>query len=213
MKKEEKALTILSIDKYGAETDLILKEMTEILTNVRESIRNSFVNYIHTLCSFADIKSKLTFMMDKSGENYDEHSPMMSKKFNLFLNLDKVEDEKREEAKCRSEDYINTVYLRSKTPNKVNPMGSFGNTTLPDNPENLPNFNKRGSTAHKASNSCLFNDEDLLSSLKLSPEVVDVTIKNEQLNNARRRILNNFYKNSTPKRDRNLTTNAYADDD
>jgi hypothetical protein len=157
-------------------------------------------------------------MLNKSGETYDEHSPVMSKKFDHYLNLGKEEEKVHYEYK--TEDCIN--YLKSKTPVKAC-EGSFNNNAKifnPENPESLPNFNKRKletGKSHKTSNSCLFNDNDMICSVKLGQysQVPDISIdmRNEQLSNARRSVLNNFYRNNTPKRLNKQATTCHSDDE
>ena len=87
MKKEEKIANQLSFNKFAQEADSLLKEMTDMVMNIRETVSQSLKDYNETLRSFSDIRNNLGNLIKETGDNFNDCSPIMSKKMDLFLNF------------------------------------------------------------------------------------------------------------------------------
>lgn len=84
LKKDEPHILNLNL-----EIESTLKELAGQFTQIRESIKISFDDYLDTLCSFAETRHRLKFLHQKSDENFKECSPLMDKKYELLMNLDR----------------------------------------------------------------------------------------------------------------------------
>jgi hypothetical protein len=82
LRKEESQIL-----NFNLEIETTLKELSAQFTLIRQTIQKSFDDYIETLCSFAETKTRLKFLHGKSEENFKECSPLMEKKFDLLMNL------------------------------------------------------------------------------------------------------------------------------
>jgi hypothetical protein len=89
LKKEEKIANQLSFNKFAIEAEHILKEMSEFVMFIRETVSQSLKDYNDSLRSFSDIRNNLSTLMKETGESYNDCSPHMSKKMDLFLNFGK----------------------------------------------------------------------------------------------------------------------------
>lgn len=74
------------------EVESLLKDLSQNISLVRESIKKSFDTYIDGLCSFAETKKQMIDLHSRTEKSYRDCSPVIEKRFHLLLNFNKEED-------------------------------------------------------------------------------------------------------------------------